>query len=159
MPSITDIAARFHGTITFKDNTYEHFHTQLYRDQIYSIDTIQSRLAEAKLKWFPVDGDEDVWWLRQRMLWRLLPFITAAGIDTFVLQDAREINSVVMHVKVDFQLDNGQNVSASVNYDDRGWIIEGTTAADLPFIDNMSVFNNKLEDMLRNIVSTANLSP
>ena len=159
MANITDIAARYSGTLTYTDGSHEYFHTQLYRDQIWSIDTPQSRAVESKLKWFPVNGDQDVWYLRQRLLWTLIPYIFAADIDTIPLRDSRIVNSVVMHLRIDLTLDNGQIVSNSVTYDDRGWIVEGTVLADLPFIENMSVFNTRLEDMLLEIVSVAALTP
>jgi hypothetical protein len=155
MARITDITARYSGTVTYADNTKEYFHTQLYRDQIWSVDEAQSRRVESKLKWFPVDGDEDVWYLRQRLLWTM-----GADIDATPLRDDRIINGVIMHVRVDFELDNGQNVSSSALYEtERGWIIEGTILADLPFIENMSENNFKLEAMLRRIVNTAALTP
>ena len=156
MPSITNVAARYSGTVSFADNTKEYFHCQMEDDRLWSVDADGSHTAEEPITWTYTDGVYPYYTRQNLVLANGMPFLSYAGVDTIEVPVTKTINGVVFRGEITFALDDNTKWSSSMSYDPHYgyvWVNDGTITPD-----NLAEYVTKIQTMLLQIFDVATLT-
>jgi len=156
MANITNVSARYSGTVTFTDNSKEYFHCQMEDDVLWSVDADDSHTAQEPITWALVGGSY-VWYTRQNaVLTHGMPFLSQAIVDTTVAAVTKTINGVVFRGEILFALDDGTKWASSMSYDPHygyQWVNDGVIAPS-----NLAAYVTKIQTMLLQIFDVATLT-
>jgi hypothetical protein len=150
MASITSVAARYSGTVTFTDNSKEYFHCQMEDSTLWSEDASGSNTAQVPITWTTNDAGAYPYYVRQNLVWEGgMPFLSDATLDTTQAAVTKTINGLAMRGEILFALDDNTTWASSMSYDSHfgyQWTNDGTTAPD-----NLSTYVDAIETMLLQI--------
>jgi len=151
MASITDMAARFSGIVTYNDNTVGYFHCQYEGGNNWGVFTSGGTYAQIEIT------NTTVYDAIQTALWENLSFVSAATMDAGAAA-TKTITDIVLMADFLFSLDDSTSYPAYSRYD-----FGGQHRLDLPDLitesDNLSTYTDKLDTMLALIFDTAAITP
>ncbi len=151
MASITDMAARYSGIVTYSDNTVGYFHCQYQGGNTWSINTSNGNATQVEIT------NTAAYYSIQDDLWENLAFVSAAGLSAGAAA-TKTITDVVLMADFLFSLDDSTSYPAYARYD-----FGGEHRLDLPDLvtsaDNLSTYTDLLDTMLGLIFDTAAITP
>lgn len=153
MAAITDMVARYDGTIAYRDNSVGYFHAQYTDGHNFSVDASGSHVAEDNCKWY-WDGHAWRFWGIQNALWAGLAMIGAGGdLDTVQIALPKTVSDVVFHISMLFTFDDGQTYPVSATYDSKGGYYYNDTPNMFTAASNEAAWRLKIAQMLAQILN------
>ena len=147
MASITDMAARYSGIVTYSDNTVSYFHCQYQGGNNWGVYTSGGNSTQVEIT--NTAAYDDI----QIALWENLAFLSGVTLSAGAAA-TKTITDVVLMADFLFSLDDSTNYPAYARYD-----FGGEHRLDLPDLitgtDNFDAYTDTLNTMLRLIFDSA----
>jgi hypothetical protein len=149
MPSITDMAARYSGLVSYSDRTKGSFHCQYQGGNNWSIESTEGIVTQTNISHSGDPSPPN--WSIQEALWDNLAFTdpTTTTMDTGAANSAtKTVTGMVLRLDATFTLSDNTIYPVSASYDGIGGHYRLDTPDLISDASNVAAYFTILQDML-----------